>query len=79
MVLQIPSVERWTREDFDRYFGQLGIQLLGDTQTPPNVPDYVVVPQEPSLILDLCLESIETSDIKICDFGEAMGRDTQMH
>jgi hypothetical protein len=63
---------RPTHEDFDRYFGQLGIQPLRDTQwnviqsTSPNVPDYVVVPRELSLILDLCLEN---SDIKICDFG----------
>lgn len=77
MVLRIPGVERWTRRDIEKYFGQPDKQLPRDNQwnviqsTSPNVPKYGVVPPDPDLLLNLCIESIENFNIKLCDFGEA--------
>ncbi|KIM43991.1 hypothetical protein M413DRAFT_372490 [Hebeloma cylindrosporum] len=75
LVLRIPGVERWTRQEVEKYFGQprkrQSMDKNGNVIQSANVPEYLVVRPDPDLLIQLCIESIENFNIKLCDLGEA--------
>lgn len=77
MLLRIPGIENWTRQDIETYFGQPRKLPIRDSNwniissTTPNVPEYVVGGADGFELLKLCLSSTDTIHIKICDFGES--------
>lgn len=77
ILLRIPGIENWTRQDIETYYGQPQKLPIRDgewniiTPTTPSVPEYVLGEADGIELLELCLSSIDTIHIKICDFGES--------
>ncbi|KAH7905982.1 kinase-like domain-containing protein [Hygrophoropsis aurantiaca] len=80
VLLYAPEMERWSVQDIQKYFKPPRRDPLirkdgKPTTSDPHVPRYVV-PATPSVaLLELC--AINTTHIKICDFGEAFLLDNE--